>query len=225
MDQPKILVVDDSMTACLFMSNILQQAGYQVNIARDGQEAFFHLQAQRPQCLILDVIMPGVNGYTVCRQVRAADPKHTMPIILVSTKNTPLDHTYGLNLGADRYLSKPFTGEALLQAVWEVLPPRTRFHINPPASPAAKPPANPLENLIPRHRADPALFATDNPFAGMERRTRLLYTAIDGRRTVGELCLVMSYPANETIRMLQSLFAQQRIEFRDREGRVVNPRF
>lgn len=134
MSRPKILIVDDSAAACLFIANALQQAGYGVNIAFDGHNALAKVLALRPQCLVLDVILPDVNGYTVCRQVRAADPQHTVPIILISTKNTALDRTYGLSQGADRYLSKPFTAEALLQTVWDVLPSHLRSAVPPPPS-------------------------------------------------------------------------------------------
>lgn len=226
MTLPKILIVDDSVAACLFMANVLQEAGYKVSIALDGHDALAKALAQRPQCLILDVILPDINGYNVCRQVRVADPQHTVPIILISTKNTPLDRTYGLSQGADRYLSKPFTAETLLQAVWDVLPSHLRSAIAPPLH-VPKPPAITLASLIPRRRVDNStLFTTSSPFAGsmrMDRRTRQLYAALDGQKTVDELCAVMGGGIKETVETLQTLFVQQRIEFCNKEGEIVDP--
>lgn len=226
MTLPKILIVDDSVAACLFMANILQEAGYKVSIALDGHDALAKVLAQRPQCLILDVILPDINGYTVCRQVRVADPQHTVPIILISTKNTPLDRTYGLSQGADRYLSKPFTAETLLQAVWDVLPSHLRSAIAP-ALPVPKPPTMTLASFIPRRRVDAStMFTTSNPFAGsmrMDQRTRRLYAAIDGLKTVDELCAAMGGGIKETVETLRTLFVQQRIEFCNKEGGIVDP--
>lgn len=123
---PKILVIDDSPTLCLFMSRTLQKAGYQVVTAADGQEGLAKTFQERPHCLILDVVLPGLSGFGLCRQIRALDPQHLVSIIMVSTKNTPLDRAWGMRQGADRYLSKPFTEETLLQTVNEVLTQRGR---------------------------------------------------------------------------------------------------
>jgi len=225
MSLPKILIVDDSIAICLFMTNVLQQVGYEVSVALDGHNILAKVRTQHPQCLILDVVLPDINGYTLCRHLRAVDPQHMMPIILISTKNTPLDHTYGLSQGADRYLSKPFTAEALVQAVWDVLPSHFRPTIAPPA--ASKPPTVTLASFVPRHRVDPTLFTTSNPFASsirMDRRTRQLYAAIDGLKTVGELCTLMGGGIKETVEALRTLLVQQRIEFCDKEGEIVDPR-
>lgn len=117
----KILVIDDSATSCLMMARALQKGGYQVFTASNGHEGMTTLLQERPHCLILDVVLPGVNGFALCRQLRSIDPRRTLSIIMVSTKNTPWDLNWSLRQGADRYLPKPFSDEQLLQTVEEVL--------------------------------------------------------------------------------------------------------
>ncbi|HLX58957.1 MAG TPA: response regulator [Ktedonobacteraceae bacterium] len=121
----KVLVVDDSPTLCLLMTRALQNAGYHVITASNGNDGLLRLFQERPQCVILDVVLPGMSGFGLCRQIRSLDPQRRVSIILVSTKNTPLDHSWGLRQGADRYLAKPFTDETLVQTVEEVLQARS----------------------------------------------------------------------------------------------------
>ena len=123
---PKILIVDDSATTCLFMARALQKAGYEVITAGDGREGWAKAMQERPHCLVLDVVLPGMSGFSLCRQLRAVDPQRNLSIIMVSTKNTPLDANWGLRQGADRYLPKPFSEETLVQTVNEVLAERYR---------------------------------------------------------------------------------------------------
>ena len=118
---PKILIVDDSSTSCLLMARALQKAGCNVITASDGNEGMTKALLERPHCVILDVVLPGLSGFGICRQLRALDPERNLSIIMVSTKNTSLDQIWGLRQGADRYLPKPFTEEALVQTVGEVL--------------------------------------------------------------------------------------------------------
>jgi DNA-binding response OmpR family regulator len=118
----KILIVDDSPTLCLLMARALQRAGYNVITAPNGQEGLRKALQERPNCIILDVVLPGgISGFGLCRQLRALDPQRHVSIVMVSTKNSSLDQSWGLRQGADRYLPKPFTDEALVRAVDEVL--------------------------------------------------------------------------------------------------------
>lgn len=121
---PKILVVDDSPTSNLFMAHALGKEGYQVITAASGREGWMKALQERPQCVLLDVVLPEVNGFRLCRQLRSIDPQRTLAIILVSSKATEMDRNWGLRQGADRYLPKPFSEEALLQAVRDVLAER-----------------------------------------------------------------------------------------------------
>lgn len=121
---PRILVIDDSATLRLLMARALQKSGWQVSIASNGTDGFNKAVQERPDCIILDVILPGINGFSLCRQLRAMDPEHDLSIIMVSSKNTPVDRNWGLRQGADRYLPKPFTEEQLVETVKEVLAAR-----------------------------------------------------------------------------------------------------
>ena len=117
----KVLVIDDSATICLIMARALQRAGYQVITASNGNDGLTKALQERPHCVVLDVVLPGISGYGLCRQLRALDPNHNLSIIMVSTKNTRLDRSWGLRQGADRYLPKPFSEEMLVQTVKEVI--------------------------------------------------------------------------------------------------------
>lgn len=117
----KVLVIDDSATICLIMARALQKAGYQVITASNGSDGLTKALKERPHCVVLDVVLPGISGYGLCRQLRALDPKHNLSIIMVSTKNTRLDRSWGLRQGADRYLPKPFSEQMLVQTVEEVI--------------------------------------------------------------------------------------------------------
>jgi len=103
------------------MARALEKAGYQVTIASNGNEGLARALKQRPHCVIIDVVLPGISGFGLCRQLRALDPQRNLSIIMVSTKNTSLDFSWGLRQGADRYLPKPFSDEALVQTVEEVI--------------------------------------------------------------------------------------------------------
>ena len=118
---PKVLVVDDSATSSLFISHTLRNAGYQVVTAANGREGITKAVQERPHCLILDVVLPEMSGFGVCRQLRALDPERNLSIIMVSSKDTPMDRQWGLRQGADRYLPKPFSADVLLHMVKEVL--------------------------------------------------------------------------------------------------------
>jgi len=123
---PKILIIDDSPTVRLFMVRALQKIGYQISLAASGTEGLQKALQERPHCIILDVVLPGLNGYSLCRQLRSMDPEHDLAIIMVSSKNTVVDQNWGLRQGADRYLPKPFTEEQLVATVKEVL--RSTIH-------------------------------------------------------------------------------------------------
>ena len=221
---PKVLVIDDSATVCLFMASALEKAGYQVIIATDGREGLMKALQERPDCLVLDVVLPGVSGFDVCRQLRARDPLRRLPIIMVSVKDTPLDQNWGLGQGADRYLPKPFSEETLVQLVEEVLserfrPPWTQqiAVVNPPGSPS--PPRQesslPLNKLIPHRNEDANLMSSSNPLSKSvvipDKQARRLYAAIDGQKNVEELCMVTNLDVKQAPKVLQLLLDQHLI--------------
>lgn len=220
------------------MSSSLRHAGYDVGMATDSRGGLASIMANPPHCLILDVILPGMNGYAVCRQIRGADPAHTIPIIMVSTKNTLLDQNYALKLGADRYLAKPFSQEALIQTVREVLPasflPVTDEVF--PQSITDKVLRQPeggqretLENqaslevytLIPYREREADILTVSSPFARApligDKQLRHLYATIDGYKTVRDLSHAMHLDVQTMLQLLKTLWQQGRIAFYDAE--------
>jgi DNA-binding response OmpR family regulator len=229
---PCVLIVDDSITDCLLISSSLQQAGFEVSIATDGREGLTKVMANPPQCLILDIILPGINGYAICRQVRARDPQHNIPIIIVSTKSSVLDQNYALSIGADRYLAKPFTAEKLVQTVWGVLPEslrtlvaETRKQAVPQHAALEEDALLNVRTLIPYQQNKVDIMWGNNPFAGnavmSDQQIRRLYAAIDNHRTVQDLSTMMQIDLQATLKLLETLWHQQYIVFYDVERRLL----
>jgi len=114
---PKVLVVDDSWTDLTLIATPLRESGFDVITAVDGEEAVEKVLREHPQCVLLDVVLPKQNGFQVCRRLKAMEQSRHIPIILISQKNTPLDRRWGLQQGADMYITKPFSRDELLTSV------------------------------------------------------------------------------------------------------------
>ncbi|HEV8307630.1 MAG TPA: response regulator [Methylomirabilota bacterium] len=113
----KVMVVDDALSELKMMESILASAGHQVVSYVDGIELEDKMVAERPDVLLLDVIMPVRNGYEILRALKKDErTKHT-PVVLVTSKNQESDRVWGKRQGADEYVPKPFTPEQLLAAV------------------------------------------------------------------------------------------------------------
>ncbi|MBO0792250.1 MAG: response regulator [Ktedonobacteraceae bacterium] len=117
MQAQKILIIDDSATSCALIERALHGEGYQILIAADGREGLAMAIQEQPHCIILDVVLPGMNGFEVCRTLRTRPKYRDLPIIMVSTKNTPLDKSWALRQGATHYLAKPFKPNDILELV------------------------------------------------------------------------------------------------------------
>jgi DNA-binding response OmpR family regulator len=117
----KVLVVDDEPNIVLSVEFLMQREGHEVVTASDGQEAIDRLAEARPDLMILDVMMPRKNGFEVCEQVRA-DPAYTgMPILMLTAKGREAEMKKGISLGADAYITKPFSTHDLVAKVNELL--------------------------------------------------------------------------------------------------------
>ena len=110
----KVLIVDDDLTLLRGMQDSLEDEEYHVVTARDGQEAMRLVYSERPDLIILDIMMPRLDGWQVCRRVREMSD---VPIIILTAKTEKKDIIKGLDLGADDYLVKPFDAEELLARV------------------------------------------------------------------------------------------------------------
>lgn len=117
LNAPKILVVDDSWTYLSHIANVLTSRLFAVITAVDGEDALHKAAAERPDCIVMDVIMPKLNGFQTCRTLRRTEGLKHIPIILMSSKNTPADRSWGVKQGADIYLGKPFDDEELLASI------------------------------------------------------------------------------------------------------------
>jgi two-component system, NarL family, nitrate/nitrite response regulator NarL len=116
-----ILIVDDDANYRAFVSSILGRVGYSTREASSGEEALSSVRSERPSCVLLDVLLPGVTGYAVCRELRD-EYGEALPIIFVTGERTdPGDRVAGLLLGADDYVLKPFDADELLARVRRLL--------------------------------------------------------------------------------------------------------
>lgn len=107
----RILIVDDEPSITEFVSYAMQKEGYLTEIASDGEEALRKIEEQHFDLFILDIMLPGIDGYELCRRIRA---KMSTPILFLSARDTELNKVVGLELGADDYLAKPFGVRELL---------------------------------------------------------------------------------------------------------------
>lgn len=107
----RILIVDDEPSITEFVSYAMQKEGYKTEIASDGEEALRKIEQQHFDLFILDIMLPGIDGYELCRRIRA---KMSTPILFLSARDTELNKVVGLELGADDYLAKPFGVRELL---------------------------------------------------------------------------------------------------------------
>ena len=119
--RPKILVVDDEPDIRQLIKLRLELRKYEVLTAADGQEAIATAQAAKPDLILMDVIMPGQNGYSVCRQLKDLESTKQIPVIFLTAKGRQDDIMQGTLVGAAAYLTKPFDTEQLLQTVEQAL--------------------------------------------------------------------------------------------------------
>lgn len=117
MTRGPILVVDDSPTGRQAATNLLRRSGYQVATAVDGEDALEKIAAAPPPVVVLDIVLPKMNGYQVLRQLKSSDTTRRIKVILVSSKNQESDRFWGLKQGADDYIAKPYLDATLLAAV------------------------------------------------------------------------------------------------------------
>jgi two-component system alkaline phosphatase synthesis response regulator PhoP len=113
-----ILVVDDEHHIVELAQMYLRQAGYRVESAADGQEALIRARHLRPALVVLDLMLPGLDGWEVCRRLRA---ESDVPIIMLTARSDDVDRIVGLEMGADDYVSKPFNPRELVARVRAVL--------------------------------------------------------------------------------------------------------
>lgn len=115
----KILIVDDEPNILLSLEYLFKKDGHRVFIARDGEEAIDIIERDSPRLVILDIMMPKVDGYEVCKHIKKQDP--SVKVVFLSAKSKEQDIRKGLTIGADLYLTKPFVNKELVAKVKAIL--------------------------------------------------------------------------------------------------------
>jgi len=116
-----VLVVDDSPTEQHVFRTILEKAGFQVELAADGEQGIAQAKRVKPDLILMDVVMPVLNGFQATRKLREDEETANIPVIMVTTKDQETDRSWGLRQGAEAYLVKPVTGADLLERVQAIL--------------------------------------------------------------------------------------------------------
>jgi DNA-binding response OmpR family regulator len=117
----KILIVDDEPNIVMSLEFLMRREGFDVKVARDGEEALDSIAAEQPDLVLLDVMMPKINGFEVCERLRASPALADMRIVMLSAKGREAEIKKGLSLGADGYITKPFSTRDLVVQVKNLL--------------------------------------------------------------------------------------------------------
>ncbi|MFT6791063.1 MAG: twitching motility two-component system response regulator PilH [Cellvibrionaceae bacterium] len=118
---PSILIIDDSPTEVYELSRILKKHKHTVKVAKNGDEGLKMAKDIRPELILMDVVMPGVNGFQATRQLSRHEITKNIPVIIVSTKDQDTDKVWGMRQGARAYLVKPVTEAQLIKTVNDAL--------------------------------------------------------------------------------------------------------
>lgn len=117
----QVLVVEDSPPQREMITTLLQQSGLNVVSAGDGVEALEKIQSVCPDLVVLDIVMPRMNGYELCRKLKLDPKTKEVPVVMCSTKGEEFDRYWGMRQGADAYISKPFQPQELIGTVKQLL--------------------------------------------------------------------------------------------------------
>ncbi len=113
----RVLIVDDSPTETHVLKGMLEKHGYQVSVAENGEDGIKLAQSETPDVILMDIVMPGVNGFQATRKLSKDPATAAIPIIIISTKDQDTDRIWGMRQGAKDYISKPVTEDELLQKI------------------------------------------------------------------------------------------------------------
>jgi twitching motility two-component system response regulator PilH len=113
----KILVVDDSPTERYFLTDILVKNGFSVSTAENGEDALLKIKADKPQLILMDIVMPGQNGFQITRSISRDPETQNIPIIICTSKGQETDRIWGLRQGARDYIVKPIDPQELLSKI------------------------------------------------------------------------------------------------------------
>jgi DNA-binding response OmpR family regulator len=121
MAKGKILVVDDEIYIVHILDFSLGMEGYEVLTALDGEQALEKAHASHPDLIVLDIMMPKLDGYEICRMLKSGEDTRDIPVILLSAKGRNVDQKIGFEVGADDYITKPFSPRKLVERINAIL--------------------------------------------------------------------------------------------------------
>ena len=116
-----VLIVDDSPTELHLFQNILEKSGFETLLADSGEEGIRAAQTSSPDCILMDVVMPGMNGFQATRKLTKDPSTANIPVIMITTKDQETDKIWGMRQGAVEYLVKPVPSEDLVEKIKSVL--------------------------------------------------------------------------------------------------------
>ncbi len=116
-----ILIVDDSSALREMVSGLLMKAGMTILEAKDGAEAQKKMAANTPDLVVLDIVMPNMNGYELCRWIKSNPSTQDVPVVICSSKSEEFDRYWGMKQGADAYIAKPFRPDEMVETVKQLL--------------------------------------------------------------------------------------------------------
>lgn len=117
----RVLIVDDSPTEAHILTGILEKNGHQVITAPDGESGIVSAKANTPDLILMDVVMPGLNGFQATRQLKKDATTSSIPVIIVSTKSQATDRVWGMRQGANDYITKPVDESSLVDSINAIL--------------------------------------------------------------------------------------------------------
>ena len=121
MSKGKVLVVDDEIYIVHILDFSLGMEGYEVITALDGEQALERMKSERPDLVVLDIMMPKLDGYEVCKAIKSNPSTKQTPVILLSAKGRNVDQKLGFDVGADDYITKPFSPRKLVERINQLL--------------------------------------------------------------------------------------------------------
>lgn len=116
-----VLVVEDSVTQREMIEDLLKGSGLTVKTAGDGVEALEQIQGSCPDIVVMDIVMPRMNGYELCRRIKTDPKTERIPVVMCSSKDEEFDRYWGMKQGADAYIAKPFQPQELVGTVKQLL--------------------------------------------------------------------------------------------------------
>ncbi len=117
----KVLIVDDDPYVLMSLEFLMRKSNFDVSIARNGTETLELLEQHTPDLVLLDIMMPDVDGYAICSHIKSTEHLKTAKVVFISAKSREVDIQKGIDLGADLYITKPFSNKDLVKRVTELM--------------------------------------------------------------------------------------------------------